>query len=137
MVLTKKVLVAVYGSLRRGFGNYRGRLATEKFVGQFETDPQYTMFDLGAFPGVVEGGASPIVMEVFEIDATKLASLDSLEGYRGKDNEEKNFYNRKEIDTPFGKAYTYIYNHKGTRDLDIVESGDWTDHVKSKNLIKT
>lgn len=128
MVLKKKILVAVYGTLRRGFGNYMHYLSKEKYIGQYETDPIYTMYSLGAFPGVVKNGQTSIVMEVFEIDTNKLASLDGLEGYRGMGRN--NMYNREKIKTPYGDAFTYIYNNKHTDGLEEVESGDWKEYKK-------
>lgn len=131
MVIVKKVLVAVYGSLRQGLGNYERLLKDEKFIGQFETEPEYTLVDLGSFPGLIEEGSTSVTMEVFEIGAEKLKKLDSLEGYRNEDDESNNFYNRVEIQTPFGKGYTYIYNGKA-QGMETVESGNWTDYYKTK-----
>jgi gamma-glutamylcyclotransferase (GGCT)/AIG2-like uncharacterized protein YtfP len=39
------------------------------------------MHDLGAFPAIVPGGATPIAGEVYELDADTLRALDHLEGY--------------------------------------------------------
>ena len=129
--------IAVYGSLRKGHGNYDYFLKGETFVGQFETEPEYTLLDLGSFPGLLKGGATSVVMEVFDIGTKKLEQVDGLEGYHGVNEEESNHYNRIKIDSPFGPVSTYLYN--GVRgDLDdytIVPSGDWTDYNKVKQVI--
>lgn len=130
--LVKKVKVAVYGSLRKGLHNHR-LLQGEKFVGQFETDPLYSLIDLGSFPGLLKDGNTAVLMEVFEVNADKLKKLDSLEGYHGKG--ENNFYNREKIESPFGELYTYFYNRSS--DLiksKAIENGDWSDYVKTKKI---
>ena len=121
----KKRLYAVYGSLRKGLGNHRV-LGNSKFVGEHTTDPNYTMYSLSAFPGVVKGGSTPIKLEIYEApdDATE-ARLDMLEGYHGPDNP-RNFYNKEVIETPYGEAFIYYIN----TDMgggQVVESGDWTE----------
>lgn len=135
MVLVKKVKVAVYGSLRHGFGNFENHLKNETYIGQYETAPIYSLYDLGSFPGLRPNGTTSVVMEVFEVDAAKLRSLDGLEGYRGPEHEGTNHYNRIKIDTPYGVAFTYIYNRDMSASEDrLVQSGDWTDYFKVEKI---
>lgn len=64
-------------------GGMRNRvLAGQRFLGEARTRPQYVLFDLGAYPGLVlsaeEGRA--IHGELYEIDAGLITRLDRIEG---------------------------------------------------------
>ena len=124
--------VAVYGSLRKGLGNHQCYLKNETCVGTFETKPEYTMYSLGGFPGLVKGGHTSILMEVYDVNMDKMKELDILEGYSGKDNPS-NHYNRTMIDTPYGKAVTYLYNYN-TAGITKVTSGDWVEFTKMQQI---
>lgn len=116
-------LYAVYGSLRKGLGNHT-TLGNAPMVGVTKTNPEFTMVNLGGFPGVVKGGVTSITLEVYKVtNSTIEQNLDWLEGYEGPNNEN-NFYNKELIDTEFGKAYIYYLNSDIEGD-PIVESGDW------------
>jgi gamma-glutamylcyclotransferase (GGCT)/AIG2-like uncharacterized protein YtfP len=130
--LKKTVKVAVYGSLRKGLGN-SGLLNTSKQIGRFETEPIYTMLDLGSFPGLIKNGTTSVIVEVYEVSADILRRLDQLEGFRGS-NETNNFYNREKIETPYGEAYIYLLNRKNMGNTSIVKSGDWIDYIQAKQV---
>lgn len=118
----KKYLVAVYGSLRRGMGNHQYYLSSSEYKGTFSTEPEYTLHSLSYYPGLKLDGNTSIVMEVYEVDEETLKNLNRLEGYRP--GETSTFYDRIEINTPWGRAFTYIYVNKLSKE-SIVESGDW------------
>ena len=118
----KKYLVACYGSLRRGMSNYQYYLSNSEYKGTFTTEPEYTLHSLSAYPGLKLNGNTSVVMEVYEVDEDTLKNLNRLEGYYP--GEKSTFYDRIEIDTPWGKAFTYIYVNELSKD-SIVESGDW------------
>jgi gamma-glutamylaminecyclotransferase len=80
-------LVAVYGSLKRGFGNHR-LLEQAQFVGVGETPPIYQMRGAGrSYPGIFSGD-SRVQVEVFSVTDSELKRLDQLEGH-------PSFYNRE------------------------------------------
>ena len=118
----KKYLVAVYGSLRSGMGNHQYYLSDSEYKGTFSTEPEYTLHSLSYYPGLKLDGNTSIVMEVYEVDEETLKNLNRLEGYRP--GETSTFYDRIEINTPWGRAFTYIYVNELSKD-SIVESGDW------------
>ena len=118
----KKYLVAVYGSLRSGMSNYQYYLSNSEYKGTFTTEPEYTLHSLSYYPGLKLNGNTSIVMEVYEVDEETLKTLNRLEGYYP--GEKSTFYDRIEIDTPWGKAFTYIYVNELSKE-SIVESGDW------------
>jgi gamma-glutamylcyclotransferase (GGCT)/AIG2-like uncharacterized protein YtfP len=64
-------------------------------------------------------------MEVYEVDEKTLETLNRLEGYRP--GEKASFYDRIEINTPWGKSFTYIYVSDLSKE-SIVESGDWVEY---------
>lgn len=119
-----KKLVSVYGSLRQSLHNHKYHLANATYLGTFSTEPEYTLHSLGSFPGLKENGNTSVVMEVYEVTDVEDRGIERLEGYtKGSNNT---FYDKKEIQTPWGLASTYIY----VNDLPsstIVESGDWKE----------
>lgn len=124
----KEKLVAVYGSLRKGLYN-SNIMEDSELIGMYDTLPIYEMYSIGgSYPGLIHGGNTSIKMEVYKVNQKVLDRLDRLEGYE-KGKEEHNHYNKLEINTPFGKAYTYIYN-RGVERLVRVDSGDWKSFKK-------
>ena len=121
----KKYLVAVYGSLRKKQSNYEYHLSNSTYKGTFTTEPEYTMHPLSYYPALKLNGNHSIVMEVYEVDEDTLKNLNRLEGYYP--GEKSTFYDRIEINTPWGKAFTYIYVIELSKD-SIVESGDWVTY---------
>lgn len=124
----KKNLVSVYGSLRRGLSNHEYFLGKADYLGEFKTEPIYNLHSLGGFPGIKENGNTSVVMEVYEVTDLEASRIDSLEGYTP--GEKAYFYDKKDINTPWGVASVYTY----VKDLpksSIVESGDWTEFKKN------
>ena len=118
----KKYLVSVYGSLRFGMSNHQYYLSDSEYKGTFSTEPEYTLHSLQWYPGLKLNGNTSVVMEVYEVDEKTLTNLNRLEGYYP--GEKSTFYDRIEINTPWGKAFTYIYVNELSKE-SIVESGDW------------
>lgn len=113
--MTQQTKVFVYGSLRQGYGNHR-LLEGSTFLGQRTTQPLFTMVNLGAFPAVLPDGDTPIVGELYEVDADTFDRLDWLEGY-------PNFYDRMLVDIEGDTAWMYYI--AGESRGSIVPSGDW------------
>jgi gamma-glutamylcyclotransferase (GGCT)/AIG2-like uncharacterized protein YtfP len=123
----KKYLVCVYGSLRKGQYNHQYHLLTSEYKGTFSTEPEYTLHEVSSFPGLKLNGNTSVVMEVYEVNEETLKNLNRLEGYCPGD--KSTFYDRIEINTPWGKAFTYIYVNELSKD-SVVESGDWVAYKK-------
>lgn len=94
------MLLAVYGTLKKGYGNHR-LLEQSKFVGQGWVK-DYALLDHGWFPAAFPFDGSKIFVEVYEIDTTTLAHTDRLEGVGS------GFYQRKAVETKFGQAFIYV-----------------------------
>jgi gamma-glutamylcyclotransferase (GGCT)/AIG2-like uncharacterized protein YtfP len=115
--------VFVYGTLLRGEPNHR-LLTGARYVGPARTCPEFTLHDLGAFPGVVAGGTTAVIGEVYEVDAHTLERLDRLEGH-------PHLYGREEIELVIerrrARAHIYVYVAP-LRGAVMVASGDWRRH---------
>jgi gamma-glutamylcyclotransferase (GGCT)/AIG2-like uncharacterized protein YtfP len=110
-------LLFAYGTLRRGEPNSH-LLQQAEACGSHLTAPRYTMYNLGDYPGVIEGGSSAISGEVYRINPQQLEQLDLLEEY-------PTLYGRKQIPTPWGLAWIYLYNDRVDR-AQVIACGDWT-----------
>ena len=114
-------LVFVYGTLRQGEVNHH-LLSGAEFCGKHVTRARYKMLHLGAYPGVVEGGSTAIVGEIYRVDRKRFVQLDRLEAY-------PSLYNRKLIPSPWGRAWIYLY--RGNRSQRaLIASGDWMGQTK-------
>ncbi|MCL9780500.1 gamma-glutamylcyclotransferase [Vibrio sp. S4M6] len=109
-------LVFTYGTLRLGQNNHH-YMSAGKYQGEFTTPPCYTLFDLGRYPALVNGGSDAIVGEVYLVDENQLAHLDKLEGVPDE-------YRREKIATSFGTAWVYLYQDRSKLDK-VIPSGDW------------
>lgn len=112
-------LVFVYGTLRQGQTHHH-LLASADFLGFHATLPIYNLYDLGAYPAVVEGHHT-ITGEVYSIDDDTLTTLDQLE-------DVPVAYRRELIETPFGQAWMYLYQEASQLEV-LISSGDWCQKV--------
>ena len=112
-------LVFVYGTLKRDEHNaFIMEKANARFVGRCLSPPRFTMIDLGFYPAVLSGGTTAIHGEVYEVSTMR--PLDDLEGYPG-------YYDRMEVDTPFGLAWMYFQIPSyGATKYPIIPTGEWT-----------
>ena len=125
--MSKVEQVLVYGSLRKGLGNdihgfARATGTSVEFLGHAVVEGE--MHSYGGFPYVwfPEECSAEVVGEVYHLNDPEghlAASLDRLEGY-------PSFYNRKEVDTPYGKSWVYFFNEKDVH--APVANGDWLQH---------
>ena len=106
----------VYGTLKRGFHNAY-YLRDARFLGEFTTDPVYSMYHFGSYPAVSEFGRTAITGEVYEISTLQLASIDRLEWY-------PDFYQRLVIETSFGEAWMYVVSDQLCVEK-ITTNGSW------------
>lgn len=123
--MSKNILVAVYGTLRKGCGNDHCMVRADgELVGKGQTVNHYNIYDLGAFPSVSlahSGNETSVVVEVYAVDEDGLTGpLDCLEGY-------PHFYNRTKVyveleDGEEVQAWIYHIDNEQGR---LIESGDW------------
>lgn len=124
--------VFVYGTLLRGCGNH-DLLKGQDFLGAAKTNPEFIFVHVGGFPGLVEGGETIILGEVYEVDDDCLRRLDSLEGCN-PNNPDRGMYGRLLITLEDGQEVTtYRYNvggpswssQRSVEDYEEIKSGDW------------
>lgn len=85
-------LVAVYGTLKKGYSNYNHYLTSSKHLGKGETKDKYPLL-ISGLPYLIEdkGKGHNVEVDVFKVSGTVMASLDRLEGH-------PNWYRRKQVE---------------------------------------
>jgi len=110
------VLLAVYGTLRRGALNNSYYLCCSKYCGQ-ERIKGVEMFSCNVFPyAVVTDSKQTIKVDLYNVNKETLKELDIFEGYPFH-------YDRVKVITSKGKAWMYVVHKVPT--LPKVTSGDW------------
>lgn len=122
-----KEIVAVYGTLRPGFGNWKYTgLNTQKYLGTARTAAEYDLRCWGGCPGMYPNGNTSVMMSLFEVTDPKV--FESLDGLEGHVDGRKSGYHREKIDFGGLEAWTYVYYSKGNSRGDKVLNGDWKQH---------
>lgn len=105
-----KNIVIVYGTLKTGKSNHHV-LKDSKLLGTFVTKdidihegPFYPMAKLN------HNGTGASYCEVYAVDDNTMRVLDILEGIDDR-NGHRGLYRRVLIDSPYGDAWVYVYNH--------------------------
>jgi gamma-glutamylcyclotransferase (GGCT)/AIG2-like uncharacterized protein YtfP len=115
--------VFVYGTLMRGNSNYYHYLADCEFIGEADLK-DYSLFNLGWYPGIKREKNSIVKGEVFKIDQQIKSRLDILEG-------EGDLYLVNKVDVAInniGKcaALVYVYNNEVDESSRIpIEKQPW------------
>jgi len=127
MTKQNTVLIATYGSLRRGMENERvNERGGGKFLSMGVTVENFDLYQYGGgyFPSVSlthNASKKPVVVDVYEAPMSGLTgAYDQLEGY-------PDFYNRTEVEVKLDngeivKAWMY---HIDEEQPVKVDSGDW------------
>ncbi len=111
-MLKESQLVAVYGSLKRGFGNYHCmERANGEFVSTAKTEDANFIMEGSGFPYVVRNNSEmggKVAVELFKVNkAGVLNDLDSLEGHPTFYKRELMFFEKP--DGIVVEAWLYIY----------------------------
>lgn len=118
------MIIAAYGTLRKGWGNHR-LLETSRFLGEYKTEPNYIMFD-GIFPIVEREGNTSIHVELYETDDQDVINrINWLEHCTGKKGHSDNWYDLEFIETEYGLAQMYVMNKGKSGRKQILENGKW------------
>ncbi len=116
----------VYGTLKRGYGNNRilSQSKTAKFVEEGITEPKFSLYNLGFFPGVKNNGTTSIHGEIWEVsDNETKQRLDMLEGYN-KNNPNEGLYNKQKIIVNNKEVNIYILN-RDVNENNKITTGIW------------
>jgi|SRR6056300_368341 gamma-glutamylcyclotransferase (GGCT)/AIG2-like uncharacterized protein YtfP len=121
--MSKEYKVFVYGTLRKGdvrFGVLEDleEMGQAKFIREAKTKPLYKLLDLGAFPGLKNGGYTEVVGEMWEIDKYTKQLLDNIEGV-------PILYQDEPVEIEGEKdVFAYFYQRED-RGYKEIKSGDW------------
>lgn len=71
----------IYGTLKKG-GALSANMKGQSFLGNVKTLPEYKLYKIGWFPGLVEDAehGTSIEGELYEVDDNTVAVLDRVEG---------------------------------------------------------
>ena len=128
-------LVFFYGTLMAGFDRRRRAGIDNKlrYIGRGSI--RASLFDLGLYPAAVPAAEGLVWGEVYEItdEATVLAALDDIEGYR-HDDSDRSLYRRLKVEValPDGgheMAWVYFYNAPLGR-APRIASGDYLEYTR-------
>jgi len=121
--------IAVYGTLRKGFGNHR-IIKDAEMLWKGEVEIPFEMISLGGFPGLIPSQeVKTISMEVYSVNDDEYESVECLEGY-------PDFYQKAVISTPVGEAEAYVLLNRRYVTYPKVEDGDWLLYIKPNRLIE-
>lgn len=106
--------VFVYGTLKRAGSNHVF-MTGQHFVGEARTQPGYTLYSLGDYPGMVRapGDTTGVTGELWAVDDAGLAELDRLEGL------DEGLYERVDVllapnpHATSAQTYLYLRPHAG------------------------
>ena len=112
----EKYLIAVYGSLKKGYFN-EAYLKGSEYIGEIVTEPTYELVDFGPYPAVLEGGTTGIHCEVYKVDKATLLSIARMEMVAG--------YEVRVVDTKYGKVCFCVCTYDKCIGYDRVASGKW------------
>lgn len=119
--------VFVYGTLLSGEVNH-DLLRDARSLGPHRTPSCFSLYLVGAYPGLVRGGVTAVSGEVYEVDTSSLRQLDRLEDY-------PILYDRELIRTPYGRAWIYLYRAEVTDRL-LIANGDWRDFAADPDSVR-
>ena len=126
-------VVAVYGSLKRGFGNFGCmERANGIFIGKATSVDSNLIMEGCGYPFLIKDDsdlAGKVAVELFVVGTSGLiGALDSLEGHPKFYKREKQQFIR-EIDGESVEAWVYIYQGSILGDESLKENGvfTWTE----------
>jgi len=109
----------VYGTLKRGERNHPV-LINSNYLKPASTSPNYQLFDLGPYPGMIETPQSglSILGEFFEIHSNLISELDAIEG-------APTLFELNPITLNDGTlAFSYLYK-RDTSDARLITTCNW------------
>jgi gamma-glutamylaminecyclotransferase len=118
--MMQRVLLFVYGTLMRGESAHELLGPSARFVAEANTEPRFTLVDMGEYPALRDGGTSAVRGELYEIDAMLLPALDRYE-------DVPEMYERRLIAVQGREALTYVLRAELGAGLGVIASGSWRD----------
>lgn len=118
---TQTKLVAVYGSLKQGFGAHEILGDEKEFIGNGIIH-NYGLYGVSSWPGIKPLVGGKVAVELYRVSEDRIPHLDSYEGY-------PDLFSREVLDVFVGEeehyqASVYVYNGEVRKEA-FVESGVW------------
>lgn len=133
--MTERIVLAVYGTLRRGERN-DAFLASSTFLGHgfvaggLHVMPRSKLREY-AYPALILDGRDRVAIELYGVpDEVTLARIDELEAFDPADEPASQYVRRAVpiVDGPVATAWTYVYNGPPDELGETIEDGDWLAH---------
>jgi gamma-glutamylaminecyclotransferase len=114
--------IAVYGTLKKGFGNH-GLVRDSEFIGSGETEKEYTMYRHGIPFVKSTEKTSKIKVEIYSVNEKDLIRVDLLEGH-------PDWYQRKPVTVVLDNGFTvdaelYFYDSSISPRAEKVLDGNY------------
>lgn len=128
------IRVMVYGTLKRGHGNHRA-LEGAEFLGREVIHGDFTMLDMGWYPGVVRAKVGDsegrVVGEVYRVNEDHLFTMDLIEGH-------PTFYERIRVKTRWKNTWLYTLpaDYAKSRPT-IIADGLWKPSPEELEFVKS
>ena len=116
---------AVYGLLRAGESGFAQFGLEHAFAPLGPCVLPGQLYDLGAYPGLVDAPGE-VIGELFEVrDASVMPKVDAFEDYWPEDRARSRYERRKvRLIEPDRDAWVYVWV-LGVEDARLIQSGDW------------
>jgi gamma-glutamylcyclotransferase (GGCT)/AIG2-like uncharacterized protein YtfP len=132
--VTQPIVLAVYGTLRRGERNepyLAGAefLGTAAVLGRLHEMPRSSLRAY-AYPALVDG-TDRVAVELYRLpDEAALTSIDALEAYDPADERASQYVRRAlpVVGGPVATAWAYLYNGPRREVGSVIDDGDWVAH---------
>jgi gamma-glutamylcyclotransferase (GGCT)/AIG2-like uncharacterized protein YtfP len=125
------VKLAVYGTLKSFHTNHSILGDDAKVLARGVRLPNFSLYDLGWYPGVKRDADGPgVEVEIVEIPTHMLRVIDQYEGYNpDPDRVDYNslFIREAEVLENGDKVLIYTYNGPMAREPKRIDSGRWED----------
>ena len=122
-------LLAVYGLLRPGGGGLERLGLTSDVVAVSPCRIPGLLYDLGGYPGLVDG-TEEVNGDLMRVMNDYVgARLDAFEDFNPL-RPNASLYIRKHVELikPRQRAWVYVFN-RGVQDMSRIEHGDWPQHL--------
>jgi gamma-glutamylcyclotransferase (GGCT)/AIG2-like uncharacterized protein YtfP len=133
--VTHPIILAVYGTLRRGERNEpylagAEYLGAASVLGRLHEMPR-SRLRAYAYPALVDG-SDRVVVELYRLpDEAALTAIDALEVYDPADEAASQYVRRSlaVVNGPVATAWTYLYNGPRNEIGAVIDDGDWVTYA--------
>lgn len=121
-------LIAVCCELRENLENHK-ILKNCKKIGEFLSAPEFTLIKINIENEKVglKKGSNSVVFEVYQVHITKLNEISKIKGFY-QHGYAINVHEKVEIDTPYGKATTFLEKNTKITNDNIIKDYDYKDY---------